>query len=280
MRILTTIDRFHSNVLLVASSCLLLAEAVRGQAVSDTNRVSSDRGSVKAPDVVQFSTGGPADMLATKPFAMPSMTLNRRDAVSANPLAQPLAELKQKLQALLEAGDYETALWYANAGLDVRPKDLQFLTAKAIALTKLHRLPAAITAYKDVLIVEPDNVELVNSLAELLLITGRIDEYQKFLAQHKTQIDAAYDGLLVKYFSVLEAYQTKATQQFREAVTQTITALPSVIGSYLPGWDFEEGRSMVAQKSDSPKNAMLTAFIQVLTAGVSREDGLKKIKGQ
>jgi hypothetical protein len=128
------------------------------------------------------------------------------------------------------------------------------------------------------LVVDPDNVELVSNLAELLLITGQVDEYQAFAAKHKSQIDARYDGLLAKYFSVLEAYQTKNSDQFRETVTQTITALPAIIGAYLPGWEFDELLSVVSHKAASPKNPMLTTFIQVLTAGVSREDGLKKIR--
>jgi tetratricopeptide (TPR) repeat protein len=170
------------------------------------------------------------------------------------------------------------ALQYANSGLEVSPKDPQLLTAKAIALVKLHRLPEAVAAYKDLLAAQPDNAKIVCDLAELLLITGQVEEYQALLAKHKSQIDTAYDGVLTKYFSVLEAYQTKNQDEFREVVIQTVAAFPSTTGPVLRGWDFDELLAVISKKSDYRKKSVLTTFVDVLAGKVSRENALKTIK--
>ena len=232
-------------------------------------------GTVRAQD-----TNRAANVATNDPYAITSLTLTGN--VFATPLvsiSQALAELKQRLQLSLAAKDYANALNYANLGLRVDPSDTQFLTAKAIALVGLHQHSAAAQALKDILAVQPDDTNAVCSLAELLLIDNQVGEYRSFAAGRKTQIELAYDGQLVKYFSVLEGYQTADQEKFREVVIKALATLPSGSGPFLRGWEFNELLSAISKQPNSPKKAMLLTFIRVLSGDIERDTALRTIKG-
>ena len=211
---------------------------------------------------------------------VPSLTLTGNIPYGATmTVPQVLDELKVKIRLAIAAKDYQSALNNTMAGLRVSPSDFQLLSSKAIILAKLHQYPAAITAIKDALAVEPNNPDAVYGLAELLLITNRIDEYRALATARKAQIDAAYDGVLAKYFAVLEAYQKQDAEKFRAVVTKSLAALPSRTGPYMSGWEFDEVRAVLSQQPESPKKAMLLMFVRVLQGDVGRDEGLMTIRG-
>jgi tetratricopeptide (TPR) repeat protein len=220
-----------------------------------------------------------AGSASTDPFAISSITLTG-SVLAAPPasLPQAMAELKQKVQLSMAAKDYETTLNYATIGLRANPLDVQLLTAKAIALTKLDRLPAAIATLQTVLAVETNDMNIVNGLAELLLITNRTDDYRALVSKYKPQIETAYGGVVTKYFSVLEAYQTESEDKFRGVVTQALSGLPAKQGSLLPGWEFDDVLWVLSHQPASPKKGMLLTFVRVLAGEVSRDEALKTIK--
>src|ERR1043166_131510 len=196
--------------------------------------------------LVRGVRGQAGSVTINNPASTPSLTLTGTVSYGlVMTVPQALAELKEKIQLSIAAKDYKSALDYTMTGLRVSPSDFQLLSSKAIALAKLHQYPAAIAAVKDALVVEPINPDAIYGLAELLLIAGQIDEYRAFASQHAAQIDGAYDGALGKYFSVVEAYQTKDKDQFRRIVTRSLTALPSRTGAFLRGWEFDELLSVV-----------------------------------
>ena len=224
------------------------------------------------------------------PFGLSSLTLTGTVLTAPTmTMGQALAELKQTIQMNLAAEDYQTALNNAMLGLQASPADVQLLQARALALSKLHQLPSAIAALKDVLAVQTNDLNCVDSLAELLLITNRIDEYRTFVLEHKAQIASAYDGALAKYFSVLEAYQTVDTERFHAVVTESLAALgsnaeapregtrPTTVRSLLPGWEFGELRYALSKQPDSPKKTALLTFVRVLSGEVSRDAALKAV---
>ncbi len=212
-------------------------------------------------------------------FTVPPLTLTETAMVaSAAKYLETLVELRQAVQTALDSKRYKTALEYTTFGLAASPKDLQLLAAYATALIRLQRFPEAIAAVKDVLAVDPANPDAVNNLAELLLITGQIDEYRTFMSQHKLQIDAVRGGMLSKYFLVLEAYHTSDTEQFRAVVTQVLKSLPAQAGTFLSDWSFAELFSVVSQPPDSPKKSLLRVFIAALTEEVRRGDALNALQ--
>jgi hypothetical protein len=225
-----------------------------------------------------ISQSGQSNTMATNnPFSTPSLTLTGA-LVEATGGSVPLAKVKETIQAALESKDYKTALDFAIIGLKVSPVDFQLLGAKAIALTRLHRLPEAIAAHRDALAVEPDNINAVCGLAELLLITGQIAEYRTLVAKYKPQIDTTRDGVISKYFSVLEAYWAEDKNRLRSVVTQSLKALPSRKGSPAGDWGFDEVSLMISQQPASPKKVMLAIFLRVLKGEVSRDVALQAIK--
>jgi tetratricopeptide (TPR) repeat protein len=235
--------------------------------------------SLAMPEIARAQDSDRPVMLVPDPFSMPTLTLTSKVEVTQLPsMPQTIGELAQQLRAALESKDYTTALEYANVGLRTIPGNVELLTAKAVALTRLHRFPSAIAAAKDVLAVEPNNLDAAFSLAEILLITNRIDDYRALASKYKSQIDAASDGVLAMYFSVLEAYQTGDKNQLRGIVTQCLRALPSRTGTILRGWDLTDVHSEIAQQPDSPKRTMLITFIRVLEGEISTSQALTIIQ--
>lgn len=232
------------------------------------------------PEIGHAQASGRPDMLATNNlFSIPPLTLTSKVMVAPSPRGPPtVGELVQQLRAALESKDYAMALECAYVGLETIPGNVEFLTAKVVALTKLHRFPSAIAAQKEVLAVEPNKLEMVYNHAELLLITKQIDEYRALVSKYKPQIDQAYDGVLSKYFSVVVAYQTDDQDQFRRVVTETLTGLPAKRGPLLGDWGFDEPLSVIRSQPDSTKKTMLLTFIRVLTGQINRDEALKTIK--
>jgi tetratricopeptide (TPR) repeat protein len=143
---------------------------------------------------------------------------------------------------------------------------------------KLRRFHEAIDAFNEALLPEPNDLAIVYNIAELLLITGQISEYRTFASKHKEQIEAAYDGVLSKYFALLEAYPTGGDEQLRDIAIRSLTALPVRRGPLLGDWGFEELLSVVSEQPDSPRKTMLQMFIRVLTGEVSRDEAIKKVR--
>jgi tetratricopeptide (TPR) repeat protein len=217
---------------------------------------------------------------ATNLFSVSPLTLKGDAGVAPlGGLGQTTAELEAKVRRYFEARDYKRALDYAITGLESDPKRRPLLEVKAIALAKLGRFSDAVAARKDILPVGTEDVYDMDGLGELLLMANQIDEYRAFLSKYKTQIEGAYGGALLKYFSVLEAYQTGDPAQFRRVVTQSLTALPSKQGRLLGDWEFDELHTMISSHPDSHQKRMLLTFVRVLTGELSRDRALEAIKG-
>src|ERR1043166_120875 len=243
-------NRNCKETALLASVGLALVAAVNSRAANPTN-----------PSV----TSTPPGILVSNAFPISSLTLTGNPAAAALMSGhQALAELKQGIQLSIAEKNYQKALEYAKVGLQVSPTDFEFLSTKAVALAKLHQYTGAIDAAKDALAVEPGNPDAVYGLAELLLITDRLDEYRKFAASHRFRIDAAYGGALAKYFSALEAYRTANEDKFRGVVAQTVAAFPATTGSLLPGWGFDDVLFAISQQPNTAKRAILLTLIRFL----------------
>ena len=217
---------------------------------------------------------------AANPFAVSGFTLTG-DVFAVPPVTLPQAmdDLKQKIQIAIAAKDYESALNYATAGLRVAPEDGQLLSAKAVALAGLHQYTPAIATLRELLLTQPTNEEAVCGLAELLLISNRVDEYRALASVYKAQIGAAYSGVLAKYFAVLEAYQTVDQQKFRAVVTETLGAFPAKQQRLVPGWQFGELLYALSKQPNSPKKTMLLTFVRVLQGEMARDEAVRVVSG-
>jgi hypothetical protein len=230
---------------------------------------------------------------------LPSVTATGLTAFSAEPLSiemfggrtpltgpatpegpRTIQELRQRLVRAMDAKDYTTALELANAGLVDSPWDVGLLTAKGIALAKLHRYRTAIATFKEALLTEPDNEELVTGVAELTLIAGEVRDFQTLKMQHASVIEGAYGGLLAKYFDVLEAYRTGDENQVRAAAVKLLTALPATGDSRLRNWEFEELLYVTGQQPASEKKTILLTVVQVLSGQMGRDEGLAAVRGK
>ena len=258
----------------------------RGQAATDSPSASGN-----ASGLVLTNSGAAiadSEETSTKvaPFQVNPLKLPNKRLVTydvpppelANLPPQTVTDLKLRLVKAVDDGEYETALGFANSGLELDPLDFSLLKMKASCLAKLHRFRASIAAYRAALVVQPKNVNAVVSLAELLLITGEVGEYRSLKAECVTEIESAYTGLPSKYFDVLEAYYAGDERQLRASGTRLLAALPSGKDSQMRNWDFDELLYVTGQQPPSRKKVLLLTVVRVLMGELGRDEGLQMLK--
>jgi len=258
---LTTAECY--GLIIAVMSLALSGTTVYAQATNQADRVGR--------------ASGQLEMASLNMFEMGELTLTGAVlAASTTVIPQSLAELKWRLKYALDAKNDRAALEYSTVSLIGSPEEeRQLMRAKAVALVKLRRIPDAIATLKYVLIMEPNDTALVDNVAELLLITGQISEYRTFASKHKERIDRAYDGVLSKYFSILDAYQSEDEDQFRATAARLLASLPAKNEPLLAGWTFDDLLEATSKQPGTHKRAMLMNFVLVLMGDLSRDDALK-----
>ncbi len=280
---LTTTGNTYRILTVLVCVSLTPLDAVQAQAINPTEDPKSESVDAGEPSAALSITGGPPSGAVFGAFQLPAITLTGTAASASRPIARPqtLEELKLRLGAALSSKNYRAALEYASIGLTaIGTPEVEglFLRAKAVALIRLHRTADAIATLKYALVMQPDDSAIVYDIAELLLITGQIDEYRMFESKHKELIDCAYDEVLAKYFSALEAYQTQDEDQFRGTVIRLLASLAPQKEAMLHDWTFDGVLSEISLQIPSRKNAMLELFVWVLMGEIEQEEALKMIK--
>jgi hypothetical protein len=266
--------------------CLVFVEGTHGQGLGETNGLDGGLKGFSALLASSWATSDDSGASTTDvvAFRVRPLTLNLLEyfapsdpAMAVTPL-QTSVEIKQKIVHARNAKDYVSVLEYAEIGLTDSPWDLQLREAKGIALAKLHHYRAAIAVFQDAVLMETNDVDLVTSLAELLLINGEVGEYQALKLKHKAMIESAYDGLLSKYFDVLGAYSLGNEDQLRSNGVALLTALRSTGGSRLSNWDFEELLYVTRGQQPSRKKILLLTVVRVLMGELERDRGIQLLK--
>jgi tetratricopeptide (TPR) repeat protein len=269
-------------VLLAIGSCACPAFAGPGnveQSGETSPAISLQSESGGAPSSL-FSLGaGSAQGSNSDTFSVSSLTLTgiyRRGSAVAP--AQTLEELKGKIQSAFELKDYGKVLEYTSVDLVGSPEvQILLLKARALALAKLGRLPDAIATLKYISIMDPGDLDVLDNIAELLLLTGQLQEYREFSANHKQRLDSAYGGFLQKYFEALEAYQTDDAPKFRETIIGLLQSLPAGKHPVMKDWSFSQLLSATNSQPPSRKKVVLMTFISVLMGDLDRNEALARI---
>jgi hypothetical protein len=213
-------------------------------------------------------------------FTVGPLTLNLLDTGTASESTtigsgQTSGDLRQRIDRARNAKQYAVVLGYVEIGLKESPWDIGLQEMKGIALAKLHRYRAAIAVFRDALIMQTNDQDLVTSLAELQLINGEVDGYHTLKLEYRAMVESAYEGLLTKYFDVLETYNAGNEEQVRMAGVKLLMALPSSGSSRLSNWDFEDLLYVTGGQPPSRKKSMLLTVVRVLMGELQRDRGIE-----
>ena len=265
--------------MLACAGFVFTAPVVKQGSSGAAYRFTLQAGAVLPPSTEISLVGSQLEGSNPNVFVVSSLTLTGL-VTEVSPIipAQTLAELKWRIQAALDSKDYRKALEYASADLVGSPEEqMLLLKAKAVAYAKLGRLPDAIATLQYVSIMDPLDFDAVDNIAELLLLTGQVEEYRAFVAKHKDHFAVAYDGFLMKYFSALEAYQTDDMTQFRQSVTSLLQSLPVKKEPLLAEWSFSQLLATTALQPPSRKKAVLMTYVSVFMGDIDSKAALAHV---
>ena len=101
----------------------------------------------------------------------------------------------QKAQALLTAGNADTAIGFAESAVSTRPHIADYRMVLGQAYLRAGRFASARDAFRDALSLEPGNGKAALNLSLSLIATGDWDGARKLLDQHSDTIAPADRGL-------------------------------------------------------------------------------------
>jgi tetratricopeptide (TPR) repeat protein len=177
-----------------------------------------------------------------------------------------LLEVKEKVKTLYEEKNFYEALKYAEIGLKNEKDELELLIYRASSLSKLGIINEAIRAYEKILHLDPTITFSIQNLAELYLIAGQVEVYDKFIGENKSYFEGESNAL-VTYLNAFKFYLNGQKKEMKSLITQFIDSQKNylhVAKNFVGTWDFSELHSYLSLKKNSEEKDILIAFSNYL----------------
>jgi len=181
-------------------------------------------------------------------------------------------EIKEKVIQLMEAKKYGMALEFANAGLEIDPKNTPLLNSKALCHYKFAQFEQGLEVYKKVLEIEPTNVSAIENMAEGLIIVEKIDEFDQLCATHKEILEKSKNGVMPVYLSVLRGLATNNIDAVKAALRPFVQNCPDGAAPRLGTWSFLEIRWYIRKLPSSPMKEFISKVIDFFEGKLATQE--------
>lgn len=171
-------------------------------------------------------------------------------------------ELIEKVAELIRTGNYSWALEYLAPALEINPKNEKLLQLKVTAHGRLGEFSTAIATLAQVLEDEPGKAHAVENMAEFLLLSKQIQQFDSHYAKYKAEIDSARDGALTSYLLALRGAINADMVAMKASLTAYLDSCTEPPTARLGPWGFQEFNIFLPSMPDGPAKTLVITVAQ------------------
>jgi tetratricopeptide (TPR) repeat protein len=181
---------------------------------------------------------------------------------------------------LMRQGDSARALKFAERAVTRYPRSATIWYRKGLLHSALRQHEEALTAYKQVLDIDPTHKIALANLLEATLFLNRTILYQDLLQRFRHEIeefDQEQHGLFCQYLEILKAYMDGNFSAMRESMRSTLDNLGAGRVLVPIEWYFGDLQTFLTTKSSSLEKDLLLSFVEVIQGSKPAEDLLARL---
>jgi tetratricopeptide (TPR) repeat protein len=183
-----------------------------------------------------------------------------------------LLEITEKASAVFNSRNYDWALEHIKVGLEVNAEYPPLIRLLALCYMKLLRYPEAISAYKKLLLLEPNNHADIQNYAELLVLSKNLENFEEFYTSNKTIIDGAHNGALTAFLNTLAALQKEDLAGSKQAMQSLISTSQPGLSQRMLGWQYDDTASAISKMPPGELKDYANKVVGFFSGSITTED--------
>lgn len=184
-------------------------------------------------------------------------------------------EFQEIAEILIVQGQHAEAIEYVSTGLKLEPNNLRFREQFAYCALELKSLNEAVIAWEQVLEVLPVHGTAFANLAELYVLTGKVEKSVEIL-NNKGEYLVAYGDIFAWYLKCLFAFAQDDIDKLSELIGSQVSELPDDSWMSFDEWGYSQVKTAFDLTSEDLKTRLFQNVIKVLS-GESTISELKSL---
>lgn len=155
-------------------------------------------------------------------------------------------ELKEKVRSLIKDKSHSLALEFANAALDISPKDTDILNQKGLILCRLNQMKEAVETFSSALEINPNDSTTICNTVECMFFAKEIDAAKKLIEKNKVVFNNKDEGKLFELFNLVEIFFQNDTEKLIDIAKSLVTVenVNLKLKKYA-SWDLQEAQHFI-----------------------------------
>ncbi len=187
-----------------------------------------------------------------------------------------ILELREKIDSLVKAKIYITALEYCAVALELDPISSAIMHQKAFIQYKLGRFSDSIDTYNDILESDKKDQTAIVNLCELYLLNRDIKNHEIIFKKSGKVIKDKNGDFDIGYFQILKLYVEGQTEEIDKEI-QALLSNYGIKDKAQINWNFSEFRLFLKRQPDTSIRKKLVGLEAFLSGAIDKEDVLSRL---
>jgi len=190
-------------------------------------------------------------------------------------------ELQEQVAKIMQNRLWSRALEYIAIGLELAPNDYLLKGQKGLCLIKLKNFTESVSIFRTLLEQDPNNpdsLSTLSNLAEGLLLSKNIEEFEKLRTTYSAQLAGLYEGSLLVYFDSLKACLQSDANGVRTALKSFAkTDSPIQQKNWIQNWDFTDVNQTLSEIQDEEAKRCFSLGVQFFSGSINVNQLLEQL---